>query len=559
MLFAEEVARLISKTTKKNVADILGQLEVPPNPQLGDLAYPCFSLTKERKKAPNLIAQELAQEIKPEEPVNSITSIGPYLNFFLNKALIAEKTLTKKNGMPKRKERVMVEHSNGNTHKEVHIGHLRNLALGDALVRLMKAAGFPVVNAYYINDTGAHVAKCLWALQKYHFDEKPPAEKLQWLGNIYREGAQKTQEDPAAKKEADKILQSLEAEEKDITELWKKTRQWSIDDWHRIFEQLEMLPFDAQFYDSEVIKDVKPIVDRMQEKGILKESKGALIADLEDEGLNIAIIRKSDGTTPYLAKDLSLATHKFKEYDIDRNIYVVGSEQELHFQQLFKLLEKDGFPQAKKCYHLSYGLVMLASGKMSSREGTAILFDDFYTNVYDHALNEVKLRHEEWDKKQQTTAAKAITLAAIKFPMINQEPIKRIIFDIKKSLDFEGETGPYLQYTYARLSSILRKHGKKVTDNIDFSLVLTPEEQAVIKLLSKETDIITDAAEKYRPATIARYALDLAQASNSFYHAQQILKAPEAIKKARLLLVLKSREILGKIIEMLGIPTLEEM
>ena len=559
MLFSEEVARLISKATKRNVAEILGVLEVPPDPKLGDLAFPCFTLSKELKKAPNLIAQDLAGSIKPEEPVDSIISAGPYLNFFLNKGLIAEKTLTRKNGVPKRKERVMIEHSNGNTHKEVHIGHLRNLALGDALVRIVRAAGFPVVNAYYINDTGAHVAKCLWALRTYHFDEEPPKEKLQWLGNIYREGAQKAKDDPAAKEAADKVLQELEAGEKEVVELWKKTRQWSIDDWHRIFEQLRMLPFDARFYDSEVVKDVKPIVERMHKKGLLKESEGALIADLEDEGLNVVIIRKSDGTTPYIAKDLALAARKFNEYEIDRNVYVVGSEQELHFQQLFKLLEKDGFEQAKKCHHLSYGLVMLSSGKMSSREGTAILFDDFYAEVYDHALTEVRIRHEDWEEKKQVAAAEAITLAAIKFPMINQEPIKRIIFDIKKALDFEGETGPYLQYTYARLSSILRKHAKKVTENVDFSLLMTPEEQALIKLLSQEIETISDAAEKYRPATVGRYALDIAQAANTFYHAQQILKAPEAVKKARLLLVLKARESLGRLLEMMGVPALEEM
>ncbi|MBD3209473.1 arginine--tRNA ligase, partial [Candidatus Woesearchaeota archaeon] len=514
---------------------------------------------KDRKKAPNLVTADLAQELKPELPVDSVTSAGPYLNFFINKSLLAEVVLKKKQNLPKRKERVMVEHSNANTHKEAHIGHLRNMALGDALARIMRAAGFPTVNAYYINDTGAHVAKCLWALQAYHFDEAPGENKLQWLGSMYREGAQKAAADDEAKQAADSVLQRLEAGDKKLTSLWRKTRQWSLDDWHRIFEQLEMLPFDAQFYDSEVSKHVKSIVDEMHSKGVLKESDGALIADLEAERLNTAIIRKSDGTTPYLTKDLALAAEKFNEYDIERSVYVVGSEQELHFQQLFKLLEKNGFAQAKKCYHLSYGLVMLASGKMSSREGTAILFDDLYNDVFAQATKEVASRHEDWDKKKREQAAKAITLAAMKFPMVLQEPNKRIVFDVAKAVDFEGETGPYLQYTSARLSSILRKHGKKVSDNVDCAKLATAEEQALIKLMSRENDVVTEAAEKYRPATVARYALDVSQAANRYYHAHPILKAPAQEKKARLLLVLKARELLGRVVELLGLPVLEEM
>jgi arginyl-tRNA synthetase len=560
MLFAEDIARLLEKEVKLPLPQIIALLETPPDPAMGDVAFPCFILAKERQESPVRIATEIALMIKPQLPVESITSAGPYVNFSCNKALIAEHVLTRKRTPVKRKERVMIEHSNGNTHKEVHIGHLRNLSLGDATVRIARAAGFPVVNAYYINDTGAHVAKCLWSLLYRHEGEEPPKEKrLSWLAGMYREGTKAAEEDPAVKAAIDGVLQKLENGEKDITDIWKRTRQWSIDDWHRIFEQLEMLPFDAKFYDSEVTKDVKPIVDRLLEKGIVREDDGALIADLEEEGLHVVIIRKRDDTTPYIAKDLALADRKFTQYQIDRSVYVVASEQELHFKQLFKILEKDGFPQAKKCHHVSYGLVMLASGKMSSREGTVILFDDLYQDVYDHALDEVKKRHEDWEEKRKAEAAKAITLAALKFPMVAQEPIKRIIFDVRKSLDFEGETGPYLQYAYARLCSVLRKHGKKVTDNVEFSALSSPEEQAILKLLSTEQDSVEDAAEKYRPASVARYALDLAQAINSFYHAQQVLVEDETLRKARLLLVLKAKESLGRMTELLGIPLLEEM
>lgn len=559
MLYAEEIARILEKHVDVALPEIMTLLEQPPNPEMGDIAFPCFNLSKSMKKAPHLIAQDVVAKLKAKLPVDNIITIGPYINFFLNKALLAEKILNKKPLVIKRKEKVMVEHSNGNTHKEAHIGHLRNLSLGDSLTRILRAAGYPVVNAYYINDTGAHVARCLWALEKFHKDEKVPELKLKWLGSIYAEGAQKAKENEADKKEVDAVLQKLESNDKEVTTLWKKTRQWSLDDWHRIFEQLEMLPFDAKFYDSEVIKDVPKIIERMHKKGILKESEGALIADLEKDNLNVAVLKKTDGTTPYLAKDLALAERKFKEYEIDKSVYVVGSEQELHFQQLFKLLEKDGFAQSKNCYHLSYGLIMLASGKMSSREGTAILFDEFYQDVYDHALDQVKLRHEEWPEKKQISTAKSITLAAIKLPLVVQEPQKRIIFDIRKALDFEGETGPYVQYTFARLCSIMRKHGKKITNTIAYEVLCSPEEQALIKLLSKEEDIVLDAAEKYRPATVARYVLDVAKAANTFYHAQSILKESEDVKRSRLYLVLKTKEVIGRMLNLCGIPALEEM
>ncbi len=561
MVFEEEAARLIKKHVEISLPEIMSLLEIPPDPKLGDLAFPCFSLARIKKQAPAKIALELAEKIKPEMPFDTIISEGPYLNFFFDSELFAKKILNDKLIIPKRKEKVMVEHSNGNTHKEVHVGHLRNLFIGDSLVRILRAGGFSVVNTYYINDTGMHVAKCLWALKKFHDGEKPPKNsELKWLGSIYAEGARKTAENPSFKKEADVILQRLEKGDPEITTLWKKTRQWSIDNWHRIFDELKMLTFDARFYDSEITPLVKPIVDDMLRRGFIKESEGALIADLEKYGLGIVIIRKSDGTTPYIAKDLALAKKKFEDYNIDKSVYVVASEQELHFKQLFKLLDLYGFRQAKNCYHFSYGLVMLSSGKISSREGRAPLYEDFSKQLFNHSLEEVIKRHPDWSEKKQRETAWNISLAAMKFPMIVHEPLKNIIFDVEKALDFNGETGPYLQYSYARLSSILRKYGKKIIQNIDYSLLSTPEDLNIIRLLSKQQEIILSAAEKYRPALVARYALELSQNINNYYQQHRILGInDENLMKARLLLIFKVRNVLGNLLELLGIPIVEEM
>lgn len=560
MLFAEEIARIIAKELKLAVPQIMDLLEIPPDPKLGDVAFPCFSLAKELKKAPAKIAEELALKLQPDSPVDTIQSFGPYVNFFLNKAILAQTILTKKPLFPKRKKKVMVEHANANTHKAAHVGHLRNMVLGDSVVRMLKAAGYSVVNCYYINDTGMHVAKCLWGLLNDFKDEKEPTDKkLQWLGNVYTKSSQKIKAHPDLKKEADEVLQRLENGDPQIQKLWKKTWQWSIDDWHRIFKMLEMLPFDAKFYDSVVTPKVPEIIDTMLEKGILKESQGAIIADLEEYKLNTVIIKKSDGTLPYIAKDFALAEVKFNEYNIDKSVYVVGSEQELHFSQLFKILELNGFKQAKECFHLSYGLVMLKTGKMSSREGTVIFLDKAYNETYAYALKQVVQRHQDWSESKQQKTAKGITLSAIKFPMLLQEPNKKIIFDIEKALDFEGETGPYVQYAYARLSSLLKKHGKKISDNIDYSLFKESQELELIKLIQKEAQIIEEAALKYRPALVARYALEIAQSFNTFYHALQVLNAQENIKKARLLLLLKVKDVLTRVLPLLGMPLLEQM
>ena len=561
MVFEEEAARLINKFVSISVPEIMSLLEVPPDPNLGDLAFPCFVLAKVKKQPPAKIALELANLIKPELPFDLIVSDGPYLNFFFNKELFAKSVINSSLVVPKRKEKVMVEHSNGNTHKEVHVGHLRNLFLGDSLVRILRAGGFSVVNAYYINDTGMHVAKCLWALMKFHSGENPPkGSELKWLGSIYAEGARITADDPIAKKEADVVLQKLESGDPEVVSLWRKTRQWSIDNWHRIFDELGMLTFDARFFDSEIVRLVKPIVDDMFKKGILKESEGALIADLEKYGLGVVIIRKSDGTTPYIAKDLALAKKKFEDYDIDKSVYVVASEQELHFKQLFKLLDLYGFEQAKNCYHFSYGLVMLRSGKISSREGRAPLYEDFSKLLFDHSLEEVVKRHPDWSVNKQKSVARSISLAAMKFPMIVQEPLKNIIFDVEKALDFNGETGPYLQYSHARLSSIIRKYGKKIVHNDDFSLLSTPEDLVILRLLDKRQDIIISAAEKYRPALVARFALELSQAVNNYYQQHRILGInDENLMKARLLLIFKVKSVLAEFLELMGIPVIDEM
>ncbi|MBW2978385.1 arginine--tRNA ligase, partial [Candidatus Woesearchaeota archaeon] len=384
----KEVISLLKKAGVKNP-----ELSIPPDPKLGDYSLPCFKLTKQFKLDPILVAKTLAKKIKPKGSIKQIKEVGPYLNFFINKQNLAgdiiNDILTKKDNYGKgtlKKEKVMVEFSQPNTHKGFHIGHLRNVCLGDALVRIMRFNGFPVIAANYINDTGAHVAKCIWYYLKYNKGNEPKLNKGEWLGNLYSEAAKKVSQNPELKDEVDEVHRKIESKDRELWRVWKTTRKWSLDDFNLIYKTLGV-HFDVWFYDHELAEPGKQFVQELLKKKIAKISDDATIVDLQKYKLDVALVLKSDKSTLYLTKDFALAEKKFKKYGIDTSIYVVAAEQRLHFQQLFKVLELYGFKQAKKCFHLSYELVMLKEGKMSSRAGNIVLFNEL--------LNEVKekLKH----------------------------------------------------------------------------------------------------------------------------------------------------------------------
>ena len=563
-VFKEAIINLLKKEVKSQI-----ELETPPDYKLGDYAFPCFGLAKELKKSPMEIAKELALKIKPNKYIKEIKSTGPYVNFFVNKNILADLILNNihnnKDGYgkgQKKKEKVMIEFSQPNTHKGFHIGHLRNAALGDSLVRVMRFNGYNVVSANYIGDIGAHIAKCLWYYLKFHKSKEPKTNKGEWLGSIYTEASKIVAENEEYKKEIQEIQRKLEDGDKELTELWNKTKEWSMHDFYNIYKELG-INFDVFFFESQVEKPGKKIVLDMLKKGIVEKSDGAVIINLEKYGLKVFLLLKSDGTSLYSTKDLALAKKKFDDYKIDKSIYVIGSEQRFYLKQLFKTFEVIGFKQAKKCYHLSYELVMLKEGKMSSRLGNIVLYSDLSKKIFEKTSKEVEKRHNQWPEKDKEKATEQVALAAMKFSMLNQDNNKTIVFDINKSLDFEGETGPYIQYAHARICSILRKFGKKIDtsfiDKTDLSLLKEKQETELIKLLGKFPDVVENAAASYKPSLIARYLLDLSQAFNEFYHIHQILKEKEELRNARILLINCIKQVLKNGLNLLGIEAPERM
>ena len=538
----------------------------PPKPEMGDTAFGCFSVAKEYKKNPVQIALEIAtaMNVNLEPLFLKAQAVGPYVNLFLNPPVFVEEVMKaiEDNSLttpePNQDERIMVEFSQPNTHKAIHVGHIRNMVLGAALVRILRHEGYETIPANYIGDSGAHIAACLWYYNKEGCPKPPQEDKGEWLGSIYSAAKIYIEENPDAKEEVSQVQQALERKDPYWYNLWKTTRKWSLEDFNHIYKLLG-IEFDVCFYESEEEEEGKKIVEEYLGKGIFRRSEGAVICEFDD--MPPALVLKSDGTTLYLTKDLALAKRKFEEFKIDRSIYVVGDAQSLHFKQVFAILKKMGFKQADKCYHLSYGMVNLPQGKMSSRTGNVVYFSELYSEMLEHVnVNYLNLKHD-WDDKRKEGVARQVVIAAITFGMLSQDARKPIEFRMEDWLSFEGETGPYVLYAYARICSIQRK-AKERGLAPDFSLshlLVDQSEQAVLKEIYRFDDIIEEIAFDYKVSSLPRYLIALCKAFSSFYHTCPVLQAEPDLAKARLALIEGVRIILGKGLDLLGINPPEEM
>ncbi|MFH1054143.1 MAG: arginine--tRNA ligase [Candidatus Woesearchaeota archaeon] len=560
--YKEEIIKIIKKATNLKKEEI--PIEVPPNPDLGDFAFPCFILSAKLKKNPAEIAGKLKDEIKVGGVISEVKATGPYLNFFLDKGDFSKDILLKvfkekeDYGKGKKKnKKVMVEFFHANTHKGVHIGHVRNISLGSALARLLESNGFDAIRVNYQGDIGPHVAKCLWGYK--HLGKKPPKEgKERWLGEIYALANKKEKQSKKVQEEIKELNKKIYAGDKEIMELWKKTRQWCLDDFKEIYKEFGV-KYDRLYFESEVEKRGIEIAKSLEKKKIARESEGALIVDLNKYGLGIYVVLTGEGHAVYHTKDLALSELKAKEYKLDNSIHVVGKEQELYFKQLFKTFELIKSPLSGKSHHLIYELVMLPEGKMSSREGNVILYYDLVNKLMSEALKGVKDRHKDWGKKEIEKSAHEIAFGALKFSMLNKENNRVILFDWNKALDFEGDTGPYVQYTHARICSIFRRSNEKIDQNIDFKSLVEPSEQKLIKLLGDYPNLIQKSAEEMKVHSITFYLLDLSHTYNEFYHTCNILKEYDELKKARLFLSECVKQVLENGLEILGIKAPEQM
>ena len=571
--------------TKQQIADnINGILEqelitaskivYPPQKEMGDLSLPCFELAQTLQKNPADIAEDLKGKVYLPESVEQIQTSGPYLNFFLNKPHLADKLLSEIDQKQEHygfqeqeeKEKIIIEYSNVNTHKEYHVGHLRNICFGEAVARILNANGHEAMPVSYVNDFGVHVAKTLWNLNDYlqqnypdqNIENLSDKEKGYILGKTYADAAQKAKDNEQAQTEISELMKKIESRDSQEYELWQKTRRWNINQFHQIYQELGV-EFQDFLYESEYTEEGNKIVKELLDKGILEKSEGAIIANLEKYNLGVLVIVRSDGTGMYAVADLALAKAKLEKYDPDKSIYVVDNRQTLYFQQLFKILELAGYKQ--EMVHLAFEFVKLPSGMMSSRSGNVITYEELRQIVMKRALEETEKRHPDWSREKLEETAKRIGFNAIKFEMLKVDADNIITFDIDQALSFDGFTSAYIQYTVARIQSISRKAEVEPSSSKDEpgkQLTQERERDLVVKL-AKFPEAVAAAGKNYDPSKIAKYLFDLAQIFNDYYHAVPVLQSEEQTQKARLALLKAVSQTLENGMRLLNLKSVDQM
>jgi arginyl-tRNA synthetase len=517
------------------------------------------------------IAAELAALVAEQLPrldyFPRVEAAGGYLNLFFDSRIfshrVANEILSAEDfgRGESRGEKWMVEFSNLNTHKAFHVGHLRSTILGDVISRILDYAGFDVVRVNYFGDMGLHVIKWLWNYQKYHQGETPPEDATRWMGDLYEEATRRLEEDPGLESEIRSLYGRWDQQDPEIVGLWKTTRQWSLDGFHKLYETLD-IHFDRYYSNSEVEFKGKEIVEDLIKRGIAEDLRpdDAVIVRLDDllglkkEKYRVLVILRSDGTALYATEDLALAKLKFEEYQLDRSLYVVDVRQSLHFQQVWKTLEIAGYGWAEKCQHLAYELVNLpGSVVMASREGTVVRLEDLISEAKARAYDIVKVKNPDLTEEQKRDIAQAVGLAAIKFPMLDRETTRIVTFDWESALDFNGQAAPYIQYAHVRANSIL----KKVTDGIitvpQPAHELDPTEISLIENLSQFPGVVQNAARELKPLHLTNYLFELAKSFNAFYRQAPVLNTEGDVRDFRLGLVESSRIVFSKGLGLLGI------
>jgi len=538
-------------------------------------------------------AQEMAEQVKAEigsiPGISHVEAIKGYLNLYFTTSEYARRVVDEVlatradfgRGTPK-SERVMVEYAQPNTHHSFHIGHARTALLGESLARIVEFAGFYTIRASYPGDLGLGVITVLWAYNKFCKGMEPDGihERGQWLLKIYAEATAKlekkdneTPEETAQREayeaERREMYRKWDAGDPEVRELWRVTREWSLEELRDILNMLD-IKIDVWFYESEADEPSKAIVDELIQRDIAEDERpeGPVIVKIDEklglkkEKYRTAVVLRSDGTSLYLTKDLALAKIKFEQYHVDRSIYVVDFRQDLHFQQVFKILELWGFPQAAKCYHLSYGFITLPEGAISARRGRVVLFKDVADEAVRRVLAVESEKSGDIPEHERENIARQIGLGALTYSILSVDNHKDIVFDVNEALSFDGRTGPYIQNAHVRANSILKKANIQPSDlePATFNYELTKHEIELIEIISRLPNVVQQAANEYRPLVMAAYAYDLANAFHSFYHAVPVLQSEiEEVKIARLRLVASAKQVLATALRLLDIQAPEVM
>ena len=563
----EKIAEILAKNIQKladceiSIAELAAKLEIPPSRELGDFAFPCFVLAKSLALAPAEIAEKLADLVSGQVLIQRAEASGSYLNLFVNRPALAVAVLEEVleagddfGSASKTGKQLVIEYPSPNTNKPLHLGHLRNLTIGESLARLLEAAGNKVARVNLFNDRGIHICKSMLAYQKLGNDAEPDKKSDHFVGDYYVKFAELAKQDENLEIEAQEMLVKWEQGDEETLVLWKKMNGWAFEGFKETFRFLG-IKHDRDYYESEIYQRGRDLVWQGLKDGIFeKREDGAVVIDLSAENLDEKVLLRPDGTSVYITQDLYLAKLKDEDYHYDDSLYIVGNEQDYHFQVLAAILKKIGF--TKKISHLSYGMIALPEGKMKSREGTVVDADNLVRELIDLAKEAILTRDGEVEEKDAGRRAKNIALAAVRYKLLSANIFKNMVFNPKESLSFEGDTGPYLLYAYARANSILAKVPEAAGDYTD-TATLEDAEFALVQKIAAFPDLLAYAAESRNPSLVAHYAYELAQIFNEFYHACPVANSENT--NLRLKLVEAFSVVLRRALNILGIEVLERM
>ena len=557
-LIASELAKVIDSLDQDT---ILNLLEQPKSSDLGDIAFPAFSLAKVERKAPQAIAADIAEKID-QSAFEKVVATGPYVNFFLDKSKISDhvikSVITAGADYGQQDEghgqNVTIDLSSPNIAKPFSVGHLRSTVIGDALSNLYRKMGYNTIKINHLGDWGKQFGLLMVAYKKWGSKEAVEANPIDELLKLYVRINAEIEQDPELDEEGRKWFKKLEDGDPEATELWQWFRDESLVEFNRIYKLLDV-EFDSlngeAFYNDKMDEGVQILED----KGLLKESKGASIVDLDDVNLPPAMIKKSDGATLYITRDIATAMYRARTYNFVKNIYAVGQEQSNHFRQLKAVLKKMGFDWSDDMVHVDFGLVTKNRQKLSTRKGNIILLEPTLQEAISRAKAQIEEKNPELENKEEV--AHAVGVGAVKFYDLKTDRRNGYDFDLEAMVSFEGETGPYVQYAYARIQSILRKANFTPSADATYSLN-DPESWEIIKLLQDFSRIVKRAAENYDPSLIAKYAISLAQAFNKYYAHTRILdESPE--RESRLALSYSTAVVLKESLRLLGVQAPEKM
>lgn len=563
MDFIKEIAVIIAKAADLDINEVESLIEIP-KPGMGDYAFPCFKLAKVMKKAPQVIASEIAEKIEKPEFVEKINVLNAYINFYVNKTVFVENVLKKVSEKGSKYigsdigngKTIVIDYSSPNIAKPFHIGHLRSTAIGNSLYKIYKALGYNVVGINHLGDWGTQFGKLIVAYKLWGNKEAVEKDDIKELSRIYVKFHEEAEKNPSLNDEARSWLVKMQEGDKEAIDLWKWFCDISMKEFNRIYKRLN-ITFDSYAGESFYNDKMQAVVDELREKNLLTESQGAQIVDLEKYNMPPCLILRSDGGTLYPTRDIAAAFYRKKTYNFDKCIYVTALDQNLHFAQWFKVIELMGYDWTKDLVHTPFGLVSLGDGKLSTRKGHVVLMEDILNMSVEKTKNIIEEKNPNLENKDEI--AEEVGIGAIIFEDLFNSRIKNVVFDFDRMLNFDGETGPYAQYTHARACSIIKRAGVDVDENIDYSLLNDEASFNVCKVINEFPNKLAEAADKNEPYIIARQIIEVCKAFNKFYNENNILNSEDNVKNARLKLVFAVRNVLRDGLDLLGVSAPEQM